>query len=156
MQLSNDGQFFIKNSADLNAVALDTAVAVTCRGQFLVQNCVNISEGGMLLRVFSRYLMGDLIEVGCFIPDGQFVKAVAEVAVHYGARVRLANSLLACDSSKSHKRTQLAIRDNIEGKKTLNLFPAQLNPSCILCETWLRGGGGFWFVVGWGWVGVAV
>lgn len=59
---------------------LETAVAVTCRNEFLVQNCVNISEGGMLLRAFSRYLSGDSIEVGWFVPGGHFVKAVAEVS----------------------------------------------------------------------------
>lgn len=58
---------------------LDTAVAVTCKGQFLVQSCVNISEGGLLVRAFSKYTVGDVIDVSLFVPGGDFVKASGEV-----------------------------------------------------------------------------
>lgn len=53
-------------------------MGVTCRNQFLVQNCVDIGEGGMLLRVFSNYKTGDQLEVSLFI-NNQFATTEGEV-----------------------------------------------------------------------------
>lgn len=90
---------------------LETAVAVTCRGQFLVQNCLNISEGGMLLRVFTRYLVGDLIEVGCFIPGGIFIKAVGEIA--YLTEPNPGEYYAGLRFVEIQQSSQLAIRDYV-------------------------------------------
>lgn len=110
--MSNDGLSPFHEQRRYRRGRLETAVAVTCRGQFLVQNCVNVSEGGLLLRVFSRYLVGDIIEVGMFVPGGQFVKAVGEVAYvmetspgEYYAGVRFIEIA---------STNQIAIRDYVE------------------------------------------
>ena len=74
----NDQEVSIRDKRKHPRCKLDAAVGVTCQDQFLVQNCVEISEGGMLLRVFSSYKPGDRLEVSLFLKN-QFITAECEV-----------------------------------------------------------------------------
>jgi hypothetical protein len=56
-----------------------TKVGVLCRGQFSLEQGVEIGEGGMLLRTRKFFKIGDHLEINFSIPGGGYVSSSAEV-----------------------------------------------------------------------------
>lgn len=48
-------------------------IAVLCSGSNLLERCVEISEGGMLIRTDFHVPMGQKLELTFVLPDGEFV-----------------------------------------------------------------------------------
>lgn len=63
--------------------AIDARAVVIHRGQYLNEIAVDVSEGGMRVRVLKPYEIGETIEVCFFLGNGAFIEEVGEVAYSY-------------------------------------------------------------------------
>lgn len=74
------GDFSYRKQRRFRRRPITVQVEVTRGGEFHIQDAVDISEGGLLLRVFTDYKIHDRVNVGLVIPGENYVHALAEVA----------------------------------------------------------------------------
>lgn len=59
---------------------LDTVAGISRFGEFVFENSIEVSEGGMLVSASGKYQVGDSVDIFFFVPSGKFVKVSGEVA----------------------------------------------------------------------------
>lgn len=81
MSMTNQDEFNEKRRYQRRSV--DCRAVLIHRGQYLNETAVEVSEGGMRVRVLKPYDVGDPLEVCFFLGSGAFIEQVGEVVYSY-------------------------------------------------------------------------
>lgn len=80
--MSHDSNLTQRPTRRFRRKSVDLQMGILLNGQFQFVRITELSEGGLLLRASEPCPIGTMLELCFFLPSGEFVMSLGEVAYH--------------------------------------------------------------------------